>query len=96
VANASLWLGRHVAGMDDVPDAIAAEEGGTWTPQHAGLTQDLLHRAHGVNLLVIPWTVNAPGDMRRLIGWGVDGLITDWPDRGLRALANRPAEAKRS
>jgi glycerophosphoryl diester phosphodiesterase len=96
VANASLWLGRHVAGMDDVPDAIAAEEGGTWTPQHAGLTQDLLHRAHGVNLLVIPWTVNDPGDMRRLIGWGVDGLITDWPDRGLRALANRPAEAKRS
>lgn len=96
VANAPVWLGRHVAGMDAVPDAIAAEEGGTWTSQHTGLTEELLHRAHGLGLLVIPWTVNDPADMRRLIGWGVDGLITDWPDRGLRALANRPAEAGRS
>lgn len=40
-----------------------------------------LHRA-GVALQV--WTVNAEPDMRRLLAWGVDGLITDYPDVAVR------------
>jgi glycerophosphoryl diester phosphodiesterase len=36
---------------------------------------------------VIPWTVNKPPDMRRMIAWGVDGIITDYPDRALTILA---------
>lgn len=95
MADAPLWLGRHMAGMDGVPDAIAKEGGGTWTPEHTDLTKDLLTEAHGLDLLVVPWTVNAREDMVRLIGWGVDGLITDWPDRALVALADRPATAGR-
>lgn len=30
---------------------------------------------------VVPWTVNEVADMQRLVQWGVDGLITDYPDR---------------
>jgi glycerophosphoryl diester phosphodiesterase len=30
---------------------------------------------------LIPWTVNEVADMRKLKSWGVDGLITDYPDR---------------
>ena len=30
---------------------------------------------------MIPWTVNDKAVMDRLIGWCVDGLITDYPDR---------------
>ena len=90
----ALWTGRATASTDDAPDAIAAEGGGTWTPLHANLTRARLNRAHGLGLVVIPWTVNDPADMRRLIGWGVDGLITDWPDRGLAAIAERPAAAR--
>lgn len=85
VAAAPLWRGLldSAATMEAVPDAIAAEGGGCWTPFHADLTQALLARAHDLGLRVIPWTVNDPADMRRLAAWGVDGLITDWPDRAL-------------
>lgn len=90
VQDAPLWRGNADAAttMDAVPDAIAAEGGGHWAPHHAELTPALLARAHVNRLRVIPWTVNDPADMQRLIAWGVDGLITDWPDR---ALALRPA-----
>lgn len=35
---------------------------------------------------VLVWTVNKEEDMRRLLDWGVTGLITDFPDRGLKIL----------
>ena len=89
IRNAALWRGDPDADprIEAVPDAIAREGGGTWTPFHAELTPALLAQAHGLGLLVIPWTVNDPADMSRLIGWGVDGLITDWPDRALRVAS---------
>ena len=45
-------------------------------------------------LRVVPWTVNEPADLQRLIAWGVDGLISDYPDRLLRILG-RLAPAQR-
>ena len=39
--------------------------------------------AHREGMLVVPWTVNEPSDMARLRSLGVDGLITDYPDRAL-------------
>jgi glycerophosphoryl diester phosphodiesterase len=47
----------------------------------------------------VPWTVNAPDEMARLIGWGVDGMCSDRPDlvRGAMAAAGltppRPVSA---
>jgi glycerophosphoryl diester phosphodiesterase len=38
---------------------------------------DIAHRA-GLGVQV--WTVDTEADARRLLGWGVDGLITDRPD----------------
>ncbi len=32
------------------------------------------------------WTVNDEQDMERLLYWGVDGIITDYPDRLNRVL----------
>lgn len=41
-------------------------------------------RASGARL--VPWTVNRPKRLRRLVEWGVDGVITDYPDRALSIL----------
>ena len=46
---------------------------------------DDIAAAKALGLKVIPWTVNERADMERLIALGVDGIITDYPDR-LRAV----------
>jgi glycerophosphoryl diester phosphodiesterase len=45
-----------------------------------------LHRA---GVLVHVWTVNETADMERLLDWGVDGLVTDRPDRLAELLHRR-------
>ncbi len=45
------------------------------------LSQADVKQLHDLGIKVIPWTVNETVDMRRLIDWDVDGLITDYPDR---------------
>ena len=50
------------------------------------LTKRLLDTAHSLNLKVHAWTMNEVNDMRRLLNLGVDGLITDYPDRLLPLL----------
>ncbi|MEK8073860.1 glycerophosphodiester phosphodiesterase family protein [Rhodococcoides navarretei] len=49
------------------------------------VTQDVVDAAHERGIRVIPWTVDDPDTMRALMDLGVDGLITDYPDR-LRAV----------
>ncbi len=41
----------------------------------------LIQRAHDADLRVLAWTVNDPADMHKLIELGVDGIISDYPDR---------------
>ena len=48
-------------------------------------TPQLVDEAHDRGLDVIPWTVDDPATMESLIDAGIDGLITDYPDR-LRAI----------
>ncbi len=45
-----------------------------------------VREAHAKNLAVHVWTVDEEADMRRLLEWGVDGIITDRPDRLARVL----------
>lgn len=69
-----------------LPAAIKAAGGTIWSPYHVNLTPELVKEAQALGLKVLPWTVNDEADMKRLIGWGVDGLITDDPVLGRRVL----------
>ncbi len=83
LADGRWTAGLQPAAFDSVPQLVKAAGGtGTliWSPAFAELTPALLREAHALGLQVLPWTVNQPADMTRLIGWGVDGLITDYPD----------------
>jgi glycerophosphoryl diester phosphodiesterase len=63
-------------------------------PEYAGLlhlvTPRFIQAAHAQGIPVHVWTVNERADMLRLIEWGVDGIITDYPDR-LAAILNNQA-----
>ncbi|HBK05453.1 MAG TPA: glycerophosphodiester phosphodiesterase [Acetobacteraceae bacterium] len=75
------WDGLEAS--SSVPAAVAAQGGPVWAPDHTTLTEAEIAEAHTLGLFVLPWTVNQPDDMRRLIAWGVDGLISDRPDLAL-------------
>lgn len=50
------------------------------------LTKRFVRTAHGLNLMVHVWTINETTDMQRLLGLGVDGIVTDYPDRLISLL----------
>lgn len=52
-----------------------------YAPSFESLDADQVRRLHDAEVRVIPWTVNEPDDLRRLLDWGVDGVTTDLPDR---------------
>ena len=79
----SPWL----AGFDidefqqSVPRLIKAAGGDIWSPYHKEVSEENIALAHELGLKVKVWTVNENHRMRELIAMGVDGIITDYPDR---------------
>jgi len=88
---ASPWT----AGLDigefggSVPRLVAAAGCQVWSPLHRNAKADDVAAAKALGLKVIPWTVNERADMERLIALGVDGIITDYPDRLRAAMAGK-------
>lgn len=54
-------------------------------PKSSCLSAKLVQEAHRADLQVVTWTVNSAVEMRSIIATGVDGIMTDFPDR-LRAV----------
>ncbi len=63
-----------------VPRTIKAAGGTIWAPNQTFLTPAMLAEARALGITVIPWTVNDPATMVKLIDMGVDGIISDRPD----------------
>jgi glycerophosphoryl diester phosphodiesterase len=63
-------------------------------PQEFGgmdvLTPRFLSVARKFNIQVHVWTINDVDDMKRLVALGVDGIMTDYPDRLMEVLGRSP------
>jgi len=92
----SPWLG----GLDlaahggSVPRLAKAAGCATWSPFWRNVDAGSVKEAQALGLKVVPWTVNVPAEMARLIDLGVDGLITDYPDRALPVLDAKGLKAR--
>jgi glycerophosphoryl diester phosphodiesterase len=76
----SKWPARLVgAAFEMHADAI--------NPRSDMVTEDLCIAAHQRNLSVYAWTVDEPAEMLRLFAYGVDGIMTNYPER-LRELTD--------
>ena len=77
----------NTAGLGAIYQAPA---GAFQVPEYSGrlhlATDHFITGAHTHNIQVHVWTVNEEADMRRLLGQGIDGIITDFPDRLLAIL----------
>jgi glycerophosphoryl diester phosphodiesterase len=80
---ASPWM----AGLDiddfsgSIPRAIQAAGGRYWAAYYKHVTAASIQTAHQLGIQVFVWTPDDPSDMKRLIEMGVDGIITNRPDR---------------
>jgi glycerophosphoryl diester phosphodiesterase len=52
-----------------------------YSPYFKFLSKEKVDYLHAQQIRVIPWTVNEVADMKRMLQLGVDGFITDYPDR---------------
>lgn len=52
-----------------------------YSPIYTMVTADLVKTAHAGKVQVLPWTVNKEQDMQLMASYGVDGIISDYPDK---------------
>ena len=95
VRRADIWFGRtrlETSGHGRVPRAVARAGATVWAPFHEMLDEVEMSEARSCDLAVLAWTVNEPAEICRMIDLGVDGIISDRPDRVREALAERGIE----
>jgi glycerophosphoryl diester phosphodiesterase len=78
----SPWsAGFHVSRFGgSIPRAVRAAGGAVWSPYYREVTRENVGLARGLGLKVVVWTVNTEPEIRNMIGLGIDGIISDYPD----------------
>lgn len=57
-----------------------------YSPHFLLVTKKLIAKCHHEKVKIVPWTVNDEEKMIKLKAMGVDGLITDYPDKAIKVL----------
>lgn len=52
-----------------------------YNPEYHLVTPELVNKCHAKHIKIVPWTVQDPGEMKKLATTGVDGIITDYPNK---------------
>jgi glycerophosphoryl diester phosphodiesterase len=86
----SPWVaGFQLKVHGSVPRMVKAAGCGTWSPYFGEIDSASVAEARALGLKVLPWTVNEPAQIARMLDLGVDGLISDRPDVARRVMAER-------
>ena len=52
-----------------------------WSPNFEAITPENVAYCHSLGVKVVPWTVDNPEDIQRMVECGVDAIISNYPDR---------------
>lgn len=69
-----------------IPHGVHAAGGKIWAAWFKDLTHQEVQAAHGLGLKVLAWFVDTRPEMEKSLSMGVDGIITNRPDRGREVL----------
>ena len=89
IATVYLSFTRPPARAEGLPAQVRGAGGRTWSPNFQALDAASLRDARALGLQVVAWTVNEPADIEAMLDLGVDGIISDRPDRVREALRRR-------
>ena len=81
--------GLRLADHGSVPRLVKAAGGTVWSPHFGDVTAESVKEAQMLGLPVVVWTVNEPAQIEAMLALGVDGIISDRPDRVRVAMAAR-------
>ena len=86
--DSSLIVGPNLQDFGNkIPDMVKQRGGSLWCPNFQDVTPDTLTRARTLDLVTAVWTVNALCEIDRMIEFGVDAIVTDYPGRVQQRLA---------
>jgi glycerophosphoryl diester phosphodiesterase len=86
----SAWTaGFQMKEHGSVPRMVKAAGGNVWSPNFNDLDRAKRDEAKALGLVVIPWTVNDPAQIARMLDLDVDGIISDRPDRVREEMKKR-------
>jgi glycerophosphoryl diester phosphodiesterase len=75
--------------VDSDPARVHALGARIWSPDMKAMTPQKVAQAHQLGMRVVIWTANEPAEIDAMIEAGVDGIISDYPERVIDTLRKR-------